>query len=130
MAEKRKNKSSPCKLEIAPLHEHRRVSLRCLNCEEFLLMDIQKKTRVKGKVNYYVTCPQCGYKFKQVGRPYNYWRDIKQRYRLGHTQLRSMQGGMVRKLLKTGKIAVKETEEVIQIGDTTFIKPKHSDTPE
>ena len=89
-------------------------------------MDVNTKTRIKGKVNYYVSCPQCGHDFRQVGRPYNYWRDIKQRYKLGITQLRSMQAEVVKKLLNSGEIFAEETQDIIRTGDMVFIKPKHS----
>ena len=97
MSEKRR-KVYKYKLEIIPLRKHKRISLHCPRCGEYSLMDIQSKTRVKGKVNYYVTCPRCGYNFKQIGRPYNFFRDIKQQYKLSHTQLRKMQKEVVREL--------------------------------
>lgn len=112
-------------VEIIPLNKHKRITLRCPNCEEFALMDIRKKTRVNKKINYYVICPQCGYDFKQIGRPYNYWRDIKQKHKINANQLRSMQSEVMRGLLKRGEITVEETKDIIKTGNNiTFIKPK------
>jgi len=117
-------RSNKYKLEIIPLRKHKRISLHCPSCEEFSLMDIQSKTRIKGKVNYYVTCPRCGYSFKQIGRPYNFWRDIRQQYKLSPTQLRKMQAEVVRELFETGEISREEYQNIIKIGDMAFIKPQ------
>lgn len=130
MTEKQNKKSARHDVEIVPFREHRRITLCCPNCDEFSLMDIYKKTRVKGKVNYYVTCPQCRHDFKQIGRLYNYWRDIKQRYRLGPLQVRSMQTEIVQKLLESGEIVAEETQDIIRTGDMVFIKPKQRNEPE
>jgi len=112
------------KVEIIPLGMYKRISLSCPNCKEFSLKDIQKKIRINGKINYFVTCSKCGHDFKQVGRPDNYWRSLKQQYKLGSKQLRSMKSEMVKQVVETGDIGIKETENIIQIGDIVFIKPK------
>ncbi|MBA7636562.1 hypothetical protein ES703_44182 [subsurface metagenome] len=112
--------------EILPLREHRRISLHCPNCEQYSLMAISRKTRRHGKVTFYVTCPKCGHSFKQVGRPYNFFRDIKSRYNLDSKQMRAMQKEVFRKFFESGGQALPLTSEddrTIRAGDMTFIKP-------
>jgi len=112
--------------EILPLREHRRISLHCPKCEQFLLMDIRKKARIKGKVTWYVMCPNCSHSFKQVGRPYNYWRDIKSRYNLDSKQVLAMQTATVRECMDTWDQDVPliyEDDRTIRVRDMTLIKP-------
>ena len=130
MSEKRNEKPTRPEVEIVPLCEHRRITLPCPNCEQSFSMDIRQKTRVRGKVTYYVTCPNCGHDFRQVGRPHNFWRDIKRRYGLSPAQLRAMQSEMIRKVLETGDIPVEETMDTIRTGDMVFIKPDRRDSSE
>ena len=74
-------------------------------------------------VNYHVTCENCGHASVQVGRPYNFWRDIKNRYKLSAEQLRSMQASMIGRLLETDELVAREDAQTIRTGDTIFIKP-------
>jgi len=127
MSKKRNDKSGHLGGEIVPLREHRRITLLCPECEQSSLMDIRQKTRIRGKVIYYVTCPNCSYSFKQIGRPYNFWRDINKRYKLDSKQIRSMQRGMIRKLIETGDIETYENDDTIRTGNMIFIKPKKQD---
>ena len=86
-------------------------------------MGIRKKIRVRRTVNYHVTCENCRHTFVQVGRPYNFWRDIKKRYKLSADQLRSMQASTIGRLLETGELVALEEAQTIRTGDMIFIKP-------
>lgn len=127
MSEQRNDKPTLSAVEIVPLREHRRITLICPKCEKSSLMDIRQKTRIHGKIIYYVKCPNCGNSFKQVGRPYNFWRDINKRYHLNSKQIRSMQREMMRKLIETGDIVADENDDTIRTGNMIFIKPKIQD---
>ncbi len=109
--------------EILPLRDHRRITLRCPRCDEYSLMGIRKKIRVRRRVNYHVTCENCSHTSVQVGLPYNFWRDIKKRYKLSAEQLRSMQASMIGRLLETGELVALEDAQTIRTGDMIFIKP-------
>ena len=97
------------KEEIIKLEKQRRITLHCPNCSYFGLMDIKAKTRVEKKIHYYLCCPKCSQTFKQIGRPYNFWRDAKKKYNLGHEQSRAMQKELLRGLLEDGELKFKET---------------------
>ena len=129
MVDKRSKKSLESTVEIVPLRELRRITLRCTGCGQMSLMDIRQKVRFSGRVTYYVRCPRCGCEFKQIGRPPNFSRNIKQRYGFSSAQLRLMKTEMIRKIIKTGEIVAKETEKTIQAGDVDFIKPTSRRTP-
>lgn len=128
MASRRTHKTQRAAAEIVPLREHRHISLRCPRCEEYGLTAIRKKARIRGTVNYHVTCPTCGHAFVQVGRPYNFWRDVKTRYNLSAGQLRSMQGSMIGRLLQTSQLVAREDQQTIRTGDVVFIKPDRKGT--
>ena len=116
-------------IEIIPLRQHRRISLNCPECEQYSLMDIHKKVRIRRKVTFYVTCPNCSHSFKQVGQSYNFFRDIKKRYKLNSKQIRSMQKAVFRQFFESGCTETNLTEEndrTIRTGDMIFIKPKVS----
>lgn len=123
MATKRTRRTQRSDAEIVPLREHCRITLQCPRCDEYGLMTIRQKARIRGTVVYHVTCPNCGHRFVQVGRPYNLWRDIKKRYTLSAEQLRSMQGSMIGTLMETGKLVAGEDERAIRTGDIVLIKP-------
>ncbi len=112
--------------EIVKLEKQRRVTLHCPNCSYFGLMDIKAKIRVEKKIHYYLCCPKCSQTFKQIGRPYNFWRDVKKNYNLSHEELRTMQKQLLRKFFKDGELKAKQTSKTIEIGDLVFIKSKKS----
>jgi hypothetical protein len=109
--------------EIVKLGDQRRITLLCTNCGYFGLMLIKAKTKVEKRINYYVCCPECSHNFKQIGRPYNFWRSAKKNHNLSHEELRTMQKQLLRKFFKDGEFKAKQTFKTIEIGDLVFIKP-------
>lgn len=87
-------------------------------------MPILLKTKTNKKVYYVVRCPNCGYVFKQIGRPYNFWRDLKYKYKLNHDQLRAMQREMVRSFIQKGTPGIVERGKMVKLGKLAAIKPK------
>lgn len=90
-------------------------------------MNIRQKARIRGKVVYHVTCPNCNHSFKQIGRPYNFFRDIKKRYKLDYKQIEELERAMIRKYCKTGdtgEALLYEDSHTLHAGDMIFIKPQ------
>lgn len=129
MPANRTGKTHRSPAEILLLRQHRRITLRCPRCDEYGLMSIRRKTRIRGTVNYHVTCPNCGWEFVQIGRPYNFWRDMKRRYNLNAEQLRSMQGSLITTFMNTSQILASENERTVCAGDFVFIKPNPESNP-
>ena len=99
--------------QIVPLGNQRQISLDCPYCEEFKLVTIRRKFRIKGIINYEVSCPKCGNSFKQVGRRYNYWRDLKQKGKLTPRQIRSLQKQKWGEIFGTGNTKTVENKDKI-----------------
>lgn len=123
MLNKRSKKSLKSAVEIVPIRELRRITLRCTGCGQMSLMDIWKKFRLSGRVTYHVRCPRCRRELKQIGRPPNFWRTIKARYGFSSAQLLPMKTEVIRTVIRTGKAMAKETAKTIQVGNVAFIKP-------
>ncbi|MGD0077734.1 MAG: hypothetical protein ABSB91_03795 [Sedimentisphaerales bacterium] len=115
------------KEKIARIGKQRRISLHCPNCSYFGLIDIKGRTKVGKKTKYYVRCPKCGQNFKQIGRPYNFWRDVKKKYNLNHEQLHTIQKEFMRKVHQDGQIKARKRTNAIEIGDLVFIKHEDGD---
>jgi len=87
-------------MKIERINEHKRISLPCPKCNRFGLMDIVAKFKIGNQVNYSLLCPECGCRFKQTGRRFNRWRDLKKKHKLNHDELRTMQKDFMQKELE------------------------------
>ena len=90
-------------------------------------MDIKGKIKVEKQIIYYVCCPKCGHNFKQTGRRFNLWRDLKKRHKLKHKEIRTIQKEFMRKLVQDGEYKFDEKDNVLEIGDVIFVKPEDGD---
>jgi len=60
----------------------------------------------------------------ESGKPYNFWRDVKSRYKLSHEKLRAMQRESLRMFLQGEEtINIVDSDVVLIVGDEVAIKP-------
>ncbi len=87
-------------MKLEKIKQQKRISLFCPNCNYFGLMNIKGKIKVEKRISYYVCCPKCGQNFKQSGRPYNFWRDLKKKHKLKRKEVRTMQKEFMHKFIQ------------------------------
>ncbi len=65
-------------------------------------MNIKEKERNRelNRIIFHVNCPKCGYEFFQIGRWFNFWRDMKNKHNLNQDELRKAQKQVMKDFLE------------------------------